>query len=180
MLHANLHSASRIFSSNAVFVTLAAATVIITASLVPDLDVKLEDNSGPYGDAVSKALQVLEEHRWQVEGAPRAKSLLEKYMETVSEVRRRRDAGEFVPSATIFHPTTACQPFQDGMRATTRVNELLTRLANQDASGSYLLDGAQMSSGVGDISEFDFSDPLWDFQWGAPTPLFNTATGSLD
>jgi hypothetical protein len=98
MLHANLRSDSRIFSSNAVFVTFSAATVLVTASLVPELGVNLEDCTGPYSDAIAKALQVLDEHRWQIEGATRAKVLLEKFVETVRDIKKRRVNCEFIPA----------------------------------------------------------------------------------
>jgi hypothetical protein len=53
VLHENLHSASRMMSSNAVFVTLSAATVIVAASLVSDLNVSLDDGSS-YGDEMQR------------------------------------------------------------------------------------------------------------------------------
>ena len=97
MLHANLCSASRIFNPNAIFVTLSAATVIVAASLVSELDVSLEGSGGPYADVIIKALKVLDEHRWQVEGAPAARAQLEKFLETVTQAKRRRTAGgEFI------------------------------------------------------------------------------------
>jgi hypothetical protein len=99
-LHANLRSASRILSSNAVFVTLSAATVIIAASLVSELDVSL-DVGDFYNNVVTKALQVLESHRWQVEGAPEAKEQLERFLKTVKEAMRRRDEGKL--SAIPLH-----------------------------------------------------------------------------
>lgn len=108
MLHENLCSASRILSSNAAFVTLSAATVIIAASLVPELQVSLEqeeeeerreggDGGGGrcfYGDAVAKAILVLEEHRWQFEGAAAARGQLEKFLATIIRAKRMRRAGE--------------------------------------------------------------------------------------
>ncbi len=101
MLYANLNSASRIFSSNAVFVTLSAATVIVAASLIPKLDVSLGDSCGPYADVITKAFKVLDEHQWQVEGAPEAKDQLEKFLETVNQAKQqRRDSGKF----HTFHP----------------------------------------------------------------------------
>lgn len=101
MLHANLRSPSRIFSSSVVFVTFSAATVIVAASLVPELGVSLDDGTGPYRDAIANAFQVLGEHQWQIEGAPKAKHQLEKFLETVNEEKRRRNGGEFVPLSSI-------------------------------------------------------------------------------
>lgn len=95
VLHANLRSALRLFSSNAVFVTLLAATVVVAASLVPELSVNLEDGSRPFGEAISKSFEILDEHRWQVEGAPRAMEQLEKFLKTVKSEQRRRTACEF-------------------------------------------------------------------------------------
>lgn len=94
VLHANLRSALRLFSSNAVFVTLLAATVVVAASLVSELSVDLEDESRPYGEAVAKSFEILDEHRWQVEGAPRAMKQLEKFLTTVNSEKRRRIAGK--------------------------------------------------------------------------------------
>lgn len=101
MLHANLRSTSRILSSNAMFVTLSAATVIVAASLVLELDISLGDG-GPYENAIAKALQVLDEHRWQIEGAPAAKHQLEKFVEAVKQAKRRRNGGEFT-RCFVFH-----------------------------------------------------------------------------
>lgn len=90
MLFDNLNSSSRILSSLAVFLTISAATVIVAASLVPALDVDIEQSSSPHGVALANALQVLEQHRWQLEGAPGVMDQLEKLMETASQARARR------------------------------------------------------------------------------------------
>lgn len=90
MLFENLTSSSRILSSLAVFLTLSAATVIVAASLVPVLDVDIEHSSSLYAVALANALQVLEQHRWQLEGTPGAMGQLEKFMETVSQARAKR------------------------------------------------------------------------------------------
>jgi hypothetical protein len=87
-----------------VFVTLSAATVIIAASLVSELNVSLDGVGGgdsSYSVVVAKAMEVLECHRWQVEGAPEAKEQLERFLETVKEARKRRDEGKLFPS--LFH-----------------------------------------------------------------------------
>ncbi|KFG78220.1 putative transcriptional regulatory protein [Metarhizium anisopliae] len=90
LLHENLQSCCRIFSSTAVYVTLSAATVIIASTLVPELGVSLEDGAGPHGQAVANAFQVLDEHRWQIEGAPRARGQLGRFLETVNKEKRRQ------------------------------------------------------------------------------------------
>lgn len=111
-LHGNLRTTSRIFSSTAVFITLSAATLIVAASLIPGLGVSLDggDNEDPYRSALTKAFQVLDEHRYQVEGALRAKTLLQTFLERVKEdTRWRRDDGKTPePSVTfIFAYKTA-------------------------------------------------------------------------
>jgi hypothetical protein len=100
ILHANLRSVPRLMSSNAVFVTLSAATVIVAASLVPELNVTLDSGSS-YGDEIAKAFQVLHEHRWQIEGAQDARGQLEKFMETVKQAKQRRNGNLslFIPFA---------------------------------------------------------------------------------
>lgn len=89
MLHANLRSATRIISSNATFVTLSAATVLVAASLLPELEVNVDDGNGPYAKAISNAFEVLDEHRWQIQGAPKAMEQLEKFIETVDKGKKR-------------------------------------------------------------------------------------------
>ena len=107
MLHRNLRSASRIFSSNAVFVTLSAATVIAAASLLPELDVSIDGDCGPYADVIVQALEVLEEHQWQVEGAPEAKSQLQNFLRTVNEARKRKNGGKLAPCLPIRYCSSA-------------------------------------------------------------------------
>lgn len=90
MLHENLQSSWRMLSSNAAFVTLSAATVIIAASLVPELDVSLDGGSGrrgSHGHVISKAMLVLEAHRWQFEGATAAKEQLVKFLTTINKAK---------------------------------------------------------------------------------------------
>ncbi|KAI8632439.1 putative transcriptional regulatory protein [Xylariaceae sp. FL1651] len=134
-LHTNLRFNSRMISSIAVFMTLSAATIVIAASLVPELAVNLEDSTGPYTDAVAKAFQVLDGHMWQIEGAPRAKDLLEKFLETVNRENKRR------------------------------------KRENQQLGLLLLNEGEQTTCTDTVIDEFDFSDPLWTFQWDASAPL---------
>jgi hypothetical protein len=80
-----------------VVVTLSASTVIVAASLVPELDVNMEDSNSPYAEAIETALQVLHEHRWQVEGAMEARFQLEKFLETVDQAKKRGYGGELAP-----------------------------------------------------------------------------------
>lgn len=89
MLHANLSSEYRLISSNATFVTLSAATIIVAASLLPELDVDLDNDDGLYAKAITKAFEVLDAHRWQIEGASRAKDQLQNFVETIKEGRTR-------------------------------------------------------------------------------------------
>ncbi|KAK9420155.1 putative Zn(2)-C6 fungal-type domain-containing protein [Seiridium unicorne] len=100
ILHMNLHSQSQIMGSIALFVTLLAATVIVAASLVPGLEVSLDDGGSPYRETVTKALVVLEEHRSQVEGMPGAKEQLEKFIETANLARSQR-ASVNQPSSSV-------------------------------------------------------------------------------
>jgi hypothetical protein len=81
-------------SSTAVFVALSAATVVIAASLVPDLDVSLEPGDGGYGEIVTKALQVLQGHQWQIEGARGAMRQLEGFLTTAKNAKARRNSSE--------------------------------------------------------------------------------------
>jgi metal-responsive CopG/Arc/MetJ family transcriptional regulator len=98
ILHTNLHSAYRILSSNAVFMTLSAATVIIAASLVPELDVTLETGGSSHSEVISKALQVLEEHQWQIEGSRGARRQLENFAEAAKKAKEHRD-GNNLPTS---------------------------------------------------------------------------------
>lgn len=107
LLHENLQSCCRIFSSTAVYVTLSAATVIIASTLVPELGVSLEDGAGPHAQAVANAFQVLDEHRWQIEGAPRARGQLGRFLETVNKEKRRQSGGTLRPAVVRFR-TLAC------------------------------------------------------------------------
>lgn len=112
MLHGNLHSSWRMLSSNAAFVTLSAATVILAASLVPELDVSLEGGGGggrgSHGDVISKAILVLEEHRWQFEGAAAAKEQLEKFSNTIDKAKRLRSAARRSPSWLLSSLSNFC------------------------------------------------------------------------
>lgn len=181
MLHANLLSVSRIFSPNAVFVALSAATVIVAASLIPELNVSLEDGSSLYADVILKALAVLDEHRWQVEGAPAARDQLEKFLETVNQAKRRRyGISEFIPLFSIPLRLIGSLGTRQYYRKST--NKFLPQLGNQpDAPNSVSQnDGAQLPSGIAyTMDDFDFSDPLWNFQWGNSFPLANNIPGPM-
>ncbi|KAI0465831.1 putative transcriptional regulatory protein [Xylaria cf. heliscus] len=88
VLHTNLRFKSRIFSCNAVFMTLAAATVVIAATLVSELGVSLDDVGN--NAALSQAFEVLDEHMWRTEGGKRVKNRLERFLETVRQENKRR------------------------------------------------------------------------------------------
>ncbi|KAI1747590.1 putative transcriptional regulatory protein [Xylaria castorea] len=88
-LHTNLRFKSRIFSCSAMFITLAAATVIIAASLVSELDISLDD-VGPHNTALCQAFEVLDGHMWQIEGGKRFKNRLEKFLEIIRREHKRR------------------------------------------------------------------------------------------
>lgn len=208
MLHGNLCSASRNLSSNAAFVTLSAATVIVAASLVPELEVSLEQEeeeaeaeggegvgregggSGGggggrcfYGDVVARAILVLEEHRWQFEGAAAARGQLEKFLATIIRAKRMRmTAGEYVvfrgrqggctrPAAPVYCEYLSFNDHTDWHQVPTDA------VAGSRGQGVDL-DVSQtspdhLSSPPGSMGEFDFSDPLWSFQWGGPAPMFD-------
>ncbi|KAI0813192.1 putative transcriptional regulatory protein [Xylaria sp. FL0064] len=88
-LHTNLRFKRRIFSCNAVFMTLAATTVLIAASLVSGLDVDLDD-AGPNSTALAQAFEVLNEHMWQIEGGRKLKERLARFLEIVRQENKRR------------------------------------------------------------------------------------------
>ncbi|KAI1426687.1 putative transcriptional regulatory protein [Xylaria sp. FL1777] len=88
-LHTNLRFKSRIFSCNAVFMTLAAATVVISATLVSELGVSIDD-AGPNNAPLTQAFEVLDEHMWQIEGGRRVKKRLARFLETVRRENKRR------------------------------------------------------------------------------------------
>ncbi len=166
MLHANLRSASRIISSNAVFVTLSAATVIVAASLLPGLDVNLEGGSGPYGDIIEKAFQVLHEHQWQIEGALRARYQLEKFIRTVKQAKEQRSDGIVHPTVSYFGLLVS---EHQNLRETP--NESVSHVANQTFDFSFQSEGDQLLfSGENAIEGIHFSDPLRDFQWDGAFP----------
>ncbi|KAI0190618.1 putative transcriptional regulatory protein [Xylaria flabelliformis] len=88
-LHTNLRFKSRIFSCNAMFITLAAATVVIAASLVSELGISLDD-VGPYNTTLTQAFKVLDEHMWQIEGGKNVKNRLARFLEIVRRENKRR------------------------------------------------------------------------------------------
>ncbi|KAI0427793.1 putative transcriptional regulatory protein [Xylaria sp. FL1042] len=88
-LHTNLRFKRRIFSCNAVFMTLTATTVLIAASLVSGLDVNLDD-VGPNEAALAQAFKVLDEHMWQIEGGKRLRERLARFLEIVRRKNKRQ------------------------------------------------------------------------------------------
>ncbi|KAI0452044.1 putative transcriptional regulatory protein [Xylaria acuta] len=89
ILYTNLRSKSRIFSCNAVFMTLAAATVVIAASLISELGVSLDDVD-PKNTTLAQAFEVLDEHMWQIDGGKGVKNRLARFLETVRRENKRR------------------------------------------------------------------------------------------
>ncbi|KAI1146861.1 putative transcriptional regulatory protein [Nemania diffusa] len=89
VLHGNLQLKSRILSCLAVFMTLAAATIVIAASLVSELGVSLDD-VGPNNATLTLAVQVMDEHMRQIEGGKRVKDRLLQFLETVRRENERR------------------------------------------------------------------------------------------
>jgi hypothetical protein len=87
ILHSNIRSETRIFSSNAVYVTLSAATVIVAASLVPELDDIIEEPDKLHEIAIKKALEILSEVRWQNEAASGAKGQLERFIGSAKQAK---------------------------------------------------------------------------------------------
>ncbi|KAH8658157.1 fungal-specific transcription factor domain-containing protein [Xylariales sp. PMI_506] len=161
LLHTNLRSApaSRLFSASAVFVTLSAATVVVAATLVPELNVSIERSeestreaaSGGaaggicYKDVMTKALEILDEHRWQVDDASAARDQLKSFIETVDHARRQRDNVNFAISTSLSS------------------------------------EGAQQSQFGVDLPlvDFDFSDPLWDIDFGSLNNMFWNTTAPI-
>lgn len=74
--------------------TLAAATIVIAASLVSELGVSLDD-VGPNNATLTLAVQVMDEHMRQIEGGKRVKDRLLQFLETVRRENERRLSGEF-------------------------------------------------------------------------------------
>ena len=93
VLHTNLGSASRLPSSIAVFVTISAATIIAAASLISDFNIDLDDVNGSYGESIRKALQVLDQQWWQVDGASRASKQLQSVINIVTKAKNRTYTG---------------------------------------------------------------------------------------
>ncbi|KAI0972152.1 putative transcriptional regulatory protein [Xylaria arbuscula] len=91
-LHTNLRFKSRIFSCNAVFMTLNATAVIIGASLISELGINIDD-IGTHKTALAQAFEVLEEHVWQIEGGRKIIERLTKFLETVRRENSRRLSG---------------------------------------------------------------------------------------
>ena len=77
-------------SSLALATAFSAATVLVAASLVPDL----EESFDLPGVRVSQALNVMSNHRWQVDGSAKAKQQLEHFMNTIEEVRSRHRSSD--------------------------------------------------------------------------------------
>lgn len=177
MLYGNLHSSTRIISSNAAFVTLSAATVIIAASLVPKLAVSLGGMTGPDADVVSKGIHILDEHRWQFEGAVAAKHQLEKFRDTVNKAKRLRSAGESDPPCVVL--AVYREPFPETFHLTASSAAPFESSTSQGPGDFPQTSQVQIPCGLGEgegegaIGEFDFSDPLWDFQWGGSLSIFD-------
>ncbi|KAI1287727.1 putative transcriptional regulatory protein [Xylaria venustula] len=91
-LHTNLRFKSRIFSCNAVSMTLNATAVVIGASLISELGINIDD-VGPHKTALAQAFTVLEEHVWQIEGGTKIIERLTKFLETVHRENSRRLGG---------------------------------------------------------------------------------------
>lgn len=86
LLDLNLHAPIRMMSCIALFTVFSAASVLVAASLVPELEQRYELP----GQWLSRALRVLSSHRWQIDGAPSAQEQLKQFMETVKEIKARR------------------------------------------------------------------------------------------
>jgi hypothetical protein len=86
VLENNLYSPRRVIGCIAVFTAFSAATVLVAASLIPDL----EQRYSLPGIRVSRALHVLMSYRWQVDGVSSAKEQLEQFMSIVEEVKSQR------------------------------------------------------------------------------------------
>jgi hypothetical protein len=93
ILETNLFSPIRVMGCIALSTAFSAATVLVAASLVPEL----EERYQLPGTRVSRALNILTNHRWQVDGVASAKEQLEQLVELVRAVKsqRRVAAGEF-------------------------------------------------------------------------------------
>ena len=83
-------------SSTVVFLVISAATVIIAASLVPEVGAEIEFGGDYYCSMIAKAFQVLEGHQWQIDGARGAKKQLENFQETVKRAKEARTGGEWL------------------------------------------------------------------------------------
>jgi hypothetical protein len=86
VLATNLSSPIRIMSSLAIATAFSAATVLVAASLVPDL----KERFGLPGGRISLALHIMDSHRWRVDGSASAKLQLEHFVATSEDVKSRQ------------------------------------------------------------------------------------------
>lgn len=86
VLETNLSSPIRVMSCIALFTAFSAATVLVAASLVPELETRYNLP----GVRVIRALNVLSNHRWQADGVTNAKQQLEQFIVTVKGIKDQR------------------------------------------------------------------------------------------
>lgn len=82
----DLKSPIRIMSSFAIATAFSAATVLVAASLAPDL-VRRFDLPGT---RVPQAWKVMRKHRWQVDGSRHAQRQLRDFIAKVEQIKARR------------------------------------------------------------------------------------------
>lgn len=89
----------------ALFTAFSAASVLVAASLVPEL----EERYQLPGERLSQAINVLTSHRWQIDGASSAKEQLEQFMATVEGIKARRGA----VTGALNHVQSSSRPAAD-------------------------------------------------------------------
>ena len=171
-LHADLGSATRLFSSPAVYVTLSAATVIVAASLVPELEVAIDGPDKTYENAINQALKVLDGHQWQNEGASGAKEQLKRFIETaeqaksltISESSQKQSIPGLISLSLSLSPLSF--PFSLGLQTHSVVAEQTqTAQAQRQEGQPQGRSPPDLSTFAETLGDIDFSDPLWDLSW---------------
>ncbi|KAH7397029.1 putative transcriptional regulatory protein [Phaeosphaeria sp. MPI-PUGE-AT-0046c] len=111
LLDHNLHAPIRVMSCIALFTAFSAASVLVAASLVPEL----EEHYELPGTRFSQAINVLTNHRWQIDGVSSAKEQLEQFMKTVKEIKARRGTPTGPAITTVLRDVSTPDTQGDGL-----------------------------------------------------------------
>lgn len=143
LLDENLRAPLRVMSCIALFTAFSAATVLIAASLIPEL----EDRYELPGNRITQVMNVLTSHRWQIDGVASAIEHIEQYMKTVDDIKARRVA----PRGLSISGSNGPEPIPNKAQAPS------------DTSGIH--DESTLGMQGDAFFDFDLSDPLWDLDW---------------